>query len=174
MIYGGQVGISDEHGKGVITLDPITIPGWGTLQLAHVVLDLNGTITESGELIPGVSDYLTKLDDMGVRIAVLSGDTRDTLHTLFQKLKGLTVHVTKTAEEKRAFVDALDPEKTVCIGNGNIDLKMFQACAISICTIQAEGASVKAMGAADIVVNHIAHALDILLDPEKLIATLRS
>jgi soluble P-type ATPase len=150
------------------------IPGWGTLHVAHVVLDLNGTITESGELIPGVSDYLTKLDDRGVTIVVLSGDTRDTLHSLFQKLERLTVHVTKTAEDKRAFVDALGPEKTVCIGNGNIDLEMFRTCALSICTVQAEGASVKAMVTADIVVNHIAHALDILLDPEKLIATLRS
>jgi len=39
----------------------VTIPGWGSIEIKNVVLDLNGTITESGEPIPGILDYLQTL-----------------------------------------------------------------------------------------------------------------
>jgi soluble P-type ATPase len=51
---------------------------------------------------------------------------------------------------------------------------MFNAARLSICTIQAEGATLKAMLAADIVVTHSNQAFEILLDPSRMIATLRS
>ena len=51
---------------------------------------------------------------------------------------------------------------------------MFKVAGLSICTIQAEGATTQALLNADIVVTHINQALEILLDEEKLIATLRS
>lgn len=152
----------------------ISVPGYGTVELENVVLDLNGTLTESGDFIPGVLDYLKTLRAEGFKIYILSGDTRGTLRQTFEDSPGFETVVTKTAREKRTFVESVGPEHTVCVGNGNIDVEMFKVARLSICTIQAEGATTKAMLQADIVVTHIKHALEILLDPAKLIATLRA
>jgi len=152
----------------------VSVPGYGSLELENVVLDLNGTLTESGDFIPGVLDYLNALRVAGFKIYILSGDTRGTLAETVKKSPGIEPVVTKTAEEKKKFVESIGPEHTACVGNGNIDLEMFKVAKLSICTIQAEGATTKAILGADIVVAHITHAFEILLDPEKLIATLRA
>jgi soluble P-type ATPase len=155
-------------------LKTVIIPGWGKIHLAHVVLDLNGTITESGEFIPGVRNNLKRLVEDGYQVYILSGDTRGTLERKVADLDGCAAHITRTAEEKRKFVESIGPETTVAIGNGNIDLGMFDIAALSICTIQGEGATAKAVFQADIVVTHVGHAFEILLDSKKLIATLRA
>ena len=152
----------------------ISIPGWGVIKIKNIVLDLNGTLTESGNIIHGVLDGLQALQSEGFHMYVLSGDTRGTLRQTFDGSLGIVPVVTMTAKEKKTFVESVGPDQTVCIGNGNIDVEMFKMCKISICTIQAEGATTRALFEADIVVTHIKHALEILLDPEKLIATLRA
>jgi soluble P-type ATPase len=105
---------------------------------------------------------------------VLSGDTRGVLQHSFELSRDIEVVVTATADDKKRFVESIGADVTVCVGNGNIDVEMFKVAGLSICTVQAEGASTKAMLVADIVVTHINHALEILLDADKLIATLRS
>jgi soluble P-type ATPase len=151
----------------------IAVPGWGSVELENLVLDLNGTLTESGDFIPGVVDYLEKLKARGFKIYVLSGDTRGTLKRALPGSSEIDPVVTRTAHEKRAFVESIGAERTVCVGNGNIDVEMFKVAGLSICTIQAEGATTRAMLQSDIMVTHIKHAFEILLDPKKLIATLR-
>jgi soluble P-type ATPase len=151
----------------------VTIPGWGTIEIRHIVLDLNGTLTESGTFLPGVLDELVSLNEQGLSIHILSGDTRGNLETLLSPFPGLHYRITETAQAKRAFVESIGPEHAVCVGNGNIDIEMFKIAALSICTIQGEGATTKALGHADIVVLHIRHAIDLIRDEDKLIATLR-
>ncbi len=51
---------------------------------------------------------------------------------------------------------------------------MLRAAALGIATVQREGAAVDAMRAADIVVQNVRDALDLLLKPRRLVATLRS
>jgi soluble P-type ATPase len=51
---------------------------------------------------------------------------------------------------------------------------MLRAAALGIAVILAEGASAETVRAADIVVGDIGHALDLLLEPTRLLATLRS
>ena len=152
----------------------IEVPGYGPLRLENLVLDLNGTVTEDGVLIPGVLEAMGALAERGFKIYILSGDTRGTLQKLFKEHSWITVTATSTAEEKREFVISIGPEKTVCIGNGNIDVEMFRVAKLSICTIQKEGATTKALMEADIVVHHIIDALTLLLERERLIATLRA
>jgi soluble P-type ATPase len=152
----------------------IVVPGFGSLELENVVLDLNGTVTESGDFIPGVLEDLKALRAEGCKIYILSGDTRGNLAQTFEHASGIEAVVTKTAQEKRTFVESIGPEHTVCVGNGNIDVEMFKVAKLSICTVQAEGATTKAMLQADVVVTHVKHAMEILLDPDKLIATLRA
>jgi soluble P-type ATPase len=156
-----------------IRVKTIDVPGWGSVKLENLVLDLNGTLTESGDFIPGVVDYLEKLKAQGFRIYILSADTRGVLQQTFKLSPDIEAVVAETAEEKKRFVESIGAETTVCVGNGNIDVEMFKVAKLSICTVQAEGATTKAMLHGDIVVAHIKHALEILLDPDKLIATLR-
>ena len=151
----------------------ITVPGWGSAELENLVLDLNGTLTESGDFIPGVVDYLEKMSAEGFRIYVLSGDTRGALKKGLEEPADVETVITRNADEKRDFVESIGAEHTVCVGNGNIDVEMFKVARLSICAIQAEGATLQAMLAADIVVTHINQAFEILLDPSKMIATLR-
>ena len=152
----------------------IVIPGQGTFELKNIVLDLNGTITETGAFIPGVVEGFQALRRAGFRIFVLSGDTKGTLAQTFKDFPYIQAVLTPTAQDKRTFVESIGPAHTACIGNGNIDVEMFKVARLSLCTIQAEGSTTKAMLQADIVVTHIKHAMEILLDPHKLIATLRS
>ena len=50
------------------------IPGRGTLQLAHVVLDVNGTIAKDGRLLDKVAKPLAGLRDR-LTIHLLTADT---------------------------------------------------------------------------------------------------
>ena len=100
--------------------------------------------------------------------------SRLSIRQTLESVEGCEAVVTKTASEKQTFVESIGSDVTVAIGNGNIDLKMFEVAALAICAVQAEGASSKALLVADIVVTDIIHAFEILLDAEKLIATLRA
>jgi len=52
----------------------VTIPGKGTLNLKHMVLDFNGTMACDGTLLPGVEERLNLLaEQLGVHI--LTADT---------------------------------------------------------------------------------------------------
>ena len=97
--------------KGI--LKTFAVPGWGSVELENVVLDLNGTLTESGDFIPGVVDCLEKLKAEGFRIYILSGDTRGTLEHVFPSSLEIEPVVTRTAQEKRAFVESIGAEHTV-------------------------------------------------------------
>ena len=56
------------------TVLDITIPGYERLQLAHLVLDYNGTLACDGELLPGVKERLNRLAER-MQIHVLTADT---------------------------------------------------------------------------------------------------
>jgi len=152
----------------------VTIPGWGTVHIHNVVLDLNGTITESGQFIPGILGALASLRKQGFRVYVLSGDSRGNLKQQLDRFPEIGIQITETAQAKRDFVESLGPESTVCIGNGNIDVEMFKVARLSMCTVQGEGATPGAICNADIVVTHIKEAIELIHDENKLIATLRS
>jgi soluble P-type ATPase len=52
----------------------VDIPGFGALELAHLVLDYNGTLAIDGRLLPGVADALLDLAP-SLRIHVVTADT---------------------------------------------------------------------------------------------------
>jgi len=77
-------------------------------------------------------------------------------------------------EQKLATVRELGPDAVIAIGNGQNDALMLKAAALGIAVIQVEGAAQAALAAADIVFPAITDALDALLRPTRLIATLRA
>ena len=77
------------------------------------------------------------------------------------------------AEQKADFVSGLGPAGVVAIGNGANDVLMLREAALGIAVLGKEGLSVAAFQNADLVVADILDALDVLLHPKRLVATLR-
>jgi soluble P-type ATPase len=78
------------------------------------------------------------------------------------------------AAGKLAYVERLGCDRTVCIGNGRNDRRMLQEAGLSIALVQREGASSESLAAADVVCTDILSALELLCNPLRLTATLRS
>lgn len=153
----------------------IVIPGDGSLQLKNLVLDYNGTLACNGMLLEGVDERLTALARQ-LAVYVLTADTFGTAGAVLAG-QPCTVHILPQVGQdhaKMAFVTQLGRNETVCIGNGRNDKLMLQAAALGIAIVGPEGAATEAIQAADIVVPDIRVALDLLLYPLRLVATLRS
>jgi P-type E1-E2 ATPase len=147
------------------------IPGRGPLVLEHLVLDLNGTLTNRGELIDGVAERLAQLTPK-LRVQLLSADTFGVLAGVSEELQAHSRTVT-TGEEKARCVWELGAERCAAIGNGANDAAMLEIAALGIAVVGPEGASATAIAAADVVCASIGAALDVLLDERALVATLR-
>ncbi len=153
----------------------IDIPGFGSLNLAHLVCDYNGTLAVDGELLPGVAEALSILaPQIGLHVI-----TADTFGLAGAQLAGLPIALTITpmeaqAEAKLRFVSELGPDAVVAIGNGRNDRKMLSAVALGIALIQREGGAAETLASADVVCASILDALELLCNPKRLVATLRS
>jgi soluble P-type ATPase len=153
----------------------IKIPGFKELRLSHLVLDYNGTMACHGRLIDGVAEKLAALAPR-LAIHILTADTFGTVKDQVAHLPADLVVIPPGEQDraKREFVQQLGCEEVVAVGNGRNDRLMLQDAALGIALIQAEGAAVAAVLAADAVTPGILEALDLLLVPDSLIATLRS
>jgi len=153
----------------------ISIPGFRDLHLRHLVSDYNGTLAVDGALLSGVEKLLTELSSQ-IEIHVITGDTFGLAAT---QLAGLPfnleiIPVESQPEKKLAFIESLGEQNVVAIGNGRNDRKMLEVAAVGIALIQAEGASPETLASADVVSTNILDALNLLTNPKRLIATLRS
>jgi soluble P-type ATPase len=155
----------------MITLD---VPGIGTIKIEHLVADYTGTLSEDGRLCEGVKERLEKLARY-LEIHIL---TADTFGTAEEELNGIKcrLHILggdKEDIQKMKYVESLGPEGVVAIGNGNNDRKMLSTARIGIAVCLREGCSKDALEAADMLVTSSVDALDLLLNPKRLKATLR-
>jgi soluble P-type ATPase len=148
------------------------VPGQGELKLETIILDLNGTISVRGKLVEGVGERLAKLKELGYAVVLFTGNTRGDADGMAQSL-GIEWRLTKSSEDKRDKALQLSPETCVSIGNGLIDLELMKVVKLCIVTLQAEGVHVQTMLNSDVIVPTICDALDMLIDPNILVATLR-
>ena len=149
----------------------IAIPDRPVLELEHLLLDVNGTLTDRGQLIDGVVERMRRVSET-LEAHLLSADTFGSLADVASTL-GVRSTTVLDGEEKLAFVRELGPERCAAIGNGANDAKMLAEAALGIAVIGAEGAAATAIQAADVVCASIGAALDLLLDDQALAATLR-
>ena len=155
----------------MISLD---VPGYGVITIKNLVLDFNGTMAVDGVLVDGVEDKLKELADK-LDIYVISADTYGSVG---EQCSDLPVTIQKMEkenqkEQKRKFVKSLIADVTCSIGNGNVDVFMLRESVLSIVVMGHEACSGEALKNADLLVPDIHHALDLLLKPTRLIATLR-
>jgi soluble P-type ATPase len=152
----------------------IEIPGFNKFTLQHLVMDFNGTLAVDGRLIDGVVDRLNVLSH-DLELHVL---TADTFGSVKRQLSPVSCSLSILPEVGQAaaklnYIFSLDVAKTVCIGNGRNDREMLKKAAIGIVVAQGEGAAIETLQAADILVPNILIALELLLNPLRLKATLR-
>jgi len=153
----------------------IQIPGDETLQLEHIVLDYNGTMAIDGKLITGVKEALLQLSDK-LQIHVLTADTFGRVESEVKDIPCKLSILPKKNQDtgKLDYVKQLGPVSTVCVGNGRNDCLMLKEAVLGIALIQEEGAAAETVLSADVVCPDIMSALDLLVNPLRLAATLRS
>jgi soluble P-type ATPase len=153
----------------------ITIPGFKELHLSHLVLDYNGTLACRGRLIAGVAEKLAELAPE-LTIHILTADTFGTVKDQVAHLPAelVVIPAGDQAGAKSEFVRGLGAQAVVAVGNGRNDRLMLRDAAVGIALVQGEGAAASALMAADVVAPGILEALDLLLVPAGLTATLRS
>jgi soluble P-type ATPase len=149
----------------------IAIPNSVVFELEHLVLDVNGTLTDRGELIEGVETKLRQLSEL-LDIHLVSTDTFGSLGRVTSVL-GVDARVVGEGVEKAALVRELGSRHCDAIGNGANDRDMLREAAVGIAVIGPEGAAATTITAADVVCRSIGDALELLLDDRALAATLR-
>lgn len=154
----------------------VNIPGRDKkLEITTLLLDLNGTISFDGHLILGVAERIAPLKEL-VDIYILTADTFGFGTQIAAELdiQFLKVSPEDGNQDKKAFVHHFNPQNVAAVGNGFNDRSMLAEAGLSIVVIGPEGCSLKALTAADIAVTDINQALDLLLNPLRIRATLRA
>jgi len=162
----------------------IDIPGFGLPRgtkgkrvIRTVVSDYTGTLSYRGKLAPGVRARLLRLR----KLVDLEIVTADTYGTARQQLKGIAVPnmLGKKRQdiEKRDFAKKFDLRHVAAFGNGNNDRLLLAAVkkagGLAIAVDNGEGCALDTLLAANLFISGAAPALDLLLNPTALKATLR-
>lgn len=152
----------------------LEIPGEGELKLKDVVFDVNGTLAVDGKVLPGVPELLIALQDQ-VSVHLLTADThgKQSEIDLQLGLKAVRIKPGEEARQKSEYVIQLGADSTAAIGQGANDSSMLKTARIGICILSAEGAALDTMLQSDLVVPDITSAIELLLKPKRLVASLR-
>ncbi len=152
----------------------LIIPGFGPVLLRHIVSDFTGTLSVDGELLPGVKEKLNKLAGI-LDVHIL---TADTFGKARSELAGVQCDIRILTGEshdiqKEEFVQELGAGGVIALGNGNNDRRMLKAAKVGVAVCLAEGCSRDAVVSSDIVVSSTVDALNLIVNPKRMKATLR-
>lgn len=150
------------------------IPGMKPFDIENLCLDYNGTIACDGKLIKGVKEKILLLKNK-LNIYVLTADTYGTVE---KECKKLGVNIRRFDREnaatcKKKIIKSLSG-KTISFGNGLNDVKLFDNSYISVCVLEQEGVCSKLISHSTIIVKNIIDAFDLLINMNRMKATLRN
>lgn len=152
----------------------LDIPGFGHIRLEHLVSDFTGTLSVDGRLMPGVKEHLNRIAE-SLQIHILTADTFGMAKAELETVK-CDIHILTGDNhdvQKQSYVNDLVPDKVITFGNGNNDRLMLKAARIGVAVCLNEGCAIDAITSANILVTSTIDALDLLLHPKRLKATLR-
>lgn len=152
----------------------INIPGFGVLNLNYALIDFNGTLATDGKLIEGITQPLNELSKH-LELHIVTGDGHGTAKA---ELESVHCKLTITPSEnqgitKQKYLQQLNPQETVAIGNGQNDKYILKEAILGIAILGEEGAAADAIMSADIVMPSILAALTSLQNSHRLRASLR-
>ena len=148
----------------------VHIPNRGTVSIHHVILDFNGTLAVDGVVEDSTVQFVRTLCKQ-YRVILATADTFGTAGAFAEQL-GVAWQRVQTGEDKKAIVQSLGGA-VAAVGNGANDVPMFRAADLAIAVLGSEGLDVRAMREADVVASSIGRALELLVYPQRLVATLR-
>ena len=152
----------------------IEIPHFKDLEIENILFDYNGTLATDGYLKEEIKVLLKEVcKEYNVYVI-----TADTFGTVKEALKAFDLEVLVLSsrdhtKEKADFLSKLGSNRTVALGNGNNDVKMLDTALLAIAIMGDEGCAKETLLASDIVCKEIGSAMELLLKPKRLIATLR-
>lgn len=152
----------------------IDIPGRGLYQLSNLVLDMNGTIAVDGIIPDEILNRIKTLSE-SLHLYIITADTHGRLESQRDKIPATIekVHPPGEGLQKADFLERIGASSSAAIGNGSNDTEMLKKAKLGIAVIGREGCACGALKAADIIVNNPEDALDLLINTNRLIATLR-
>lgn len=152
----------------------VSIPGWGDIDIEYLVVDYNGTCALGGKLKEGVKEIMERISRY-IKVFIITADNYDNIDSEGNTIGFSIIKVGKegSGKEKARIIRELGPEKVVAIGNGANDAMMLREAALGIGVIGEEGCANALIKEADLVVKSIIDAFNIILHPERIVATLR-
>ena len=152
----------------------VSIPSYKDIKIKNVVFDYNGTLATDGIVDRDIKNKLEILQRK-VDVYVLTADTYGNVakNLADTKLKVQIISKENGTDDKVSFIRKLGSSACIAIGNGNNDKLMIKEAEIGICVIGDEGCSTNALINSQIVVKNINDCLELLLNTDRLIATLR-
>ena len=152
----------------------LTIPGRGTLEIKHLVTDVNGTLAIDGILLEGIARQLLVLRDR-LQIHLLTADTHGKQAGIDRQLNLTAVRIKKgnEAQQKAEYVRELGAKNVIAVGQGANDAAMLNKAAIGIAVMSSEGLAIEALNASDLLLPDTPTALELLNKPVRIIASLR-
>ncbi len=153
----------------------LEIPGYKKLILKFLVLDYNGTLALDGKLKKGVKEKIDLLSKE-LEVHVVTGDTFNTASQYLENVNCKLAIAPKNDQDafKLSYIELLGKENLVSIGNGRNDVLMLKTATLGIAILGEEGLAKEAILSCDIIVKNILDAFDLLLNPRRLLASLRS
>jgi len=157
----------------------VEIPNVRRLIIHRLVTDFTGTLSLGGQLSPGVEDRLRRLNQI-LDITVISADSFGTAVGQLASIPISPIILSpglRHDREKEKYVKDNNPSQIAAFGNGNNDALMLKAVkeagGLAVAVDNGEGCSVEALRNANIFIVGIVNALDLMLEPTRLRATLR-
>lgn len=156
----------------------VEIPGFGEREIHTIITDFAGTLSTGGRVSPEVREKLIRLAEM-VDIHVV---TADSFGTASQELEGvpMTLRILDAGrehEQKAVYASRHHPKYVAALGNGNNDrlllVRVKEAGGLAIAVDNGEGCAVETLLQGHLLIHGAASALDLLLEPLRLLATLR-
>jgi soluble P-type ATPase len=121
-----------------------------------------------------IQEVVDRLKALGEHLSLhaLTAGTHGNIAELEQVL-GFPLHLITSGEDKLHYVQQLGPAQVIAFGNGMNDVGMLRVAAIGVAVLAGEGAAMSALHAADVLALGPIDAIELVLHPKRLVATLR-
>ncbi|MCF6245900.1 MAG: ATPase P [Desulfobacula sp.] len=152
----------------------INIPGFGQINIEHVIFDYNGTIAKDGTLIKGVKQGIAQFSNQ-VKFHVITADTFGFVEKQLLGVDAVLTIIPKGDQDQKKldYINTLGSAHTICVGNGANDRLMLKEACIGIAILGDEGLASSSLLVADLLVKDILDVFAFFQTPERLIASLR-
>jgi len=153
----------------------IELPNKEKICLKYLVSDFTGTLSVDGILVSGVKEKLNEIAKF-LEIHILTADTFKKAKQALEGINAKLVILNPGDEDiqKEKYIEQLGKQWVIALGNGRNDKRMLKEAKIGIAIMLEEGCAVETLLNADIIVKSVLDALDLILNPKRLIAILRS